>query len=511
MQKLLFDLLLTAAKHHPDRVAFIDGDRRIRYAELLEQAQSIARGLADRGLSAGDRVAIVHESDLESVAFFWAIQAIGATSVDVPHHVSAETLAQVLEEAAPAAILIGGAEQRRLGDKKSALPPVVFGSKKAGTVAEAAQVSFVEDLIAAHGKAPPRGGAADDVAVIIYTSGTTGVPKGVMLSHNNLLSNIHAASELFPLGPDDRLLLAVPTYFVHGRMQILSLTHAGGSIVLSAGFAFPERVVEELANHEITLFSGVPFHFTTLLERTSIAQKSLPKLKHLLITGGALPFGVLRRLHTAVPEAGIHTAYGMTEAAPRLTYLGPKETLEKKDCAGRPLPGLSVEILGSDGLPLPRGAVGEVAARGPNIMKGYVSGDERSSGRIDAEGRLRTGDLGRLDGDGYLYLFGRQSDMIKTAGERIFPGELEEILLKHPAVREAAVFGAPDPILGERVVAVVVLKEGRSLSKEELHRHNLGWVPFVRAPREIHLRTELPKTASGKVDKKALRAAIAAG
>jgi len=508
VHKLLIDLLSHAARHHGDQAAFTEGSRSVRYAELHERAQAIGAALAARGIKAGDRVAIVHPSGIEALEFFWGVQAVGAASVDVPSHVSADTLAMVLEEAAPAAILLGGDEQQRLGQAKGALPPVVFGSRRAKTTTEGlgGPLALIEDLPPAKTKAPAA--APDDVAVIIYTSGTTGRPKGVMLTHHNLLSNIVAAAELFPIKPSDRLLLAVPTYFVHGRMQILAFAFAGAEIVLSQGFAFPEQVVAELAKHEVTVFSGVPYHFTTLLERSTIAARSLPALQHLLITGGALPFGALRRLKAAVPGANIHTAYGMTEASPRVAYLGPTDTLSKKDCAGRALPGVEIQILGSDGLTVPRGATGEVAVVGPNVMKGYVSGDERQSGRIDAEGRLRTGDLGRLDADGYLYLFGRQSEMIKTAGERIFPSEVEEVIAKHSGVREVAVFGVPDPVLGERIVAVVVPKEGRVLTKEDVHKHALSWLPFVRAPKEVHFRPELPKTASGKVDKKALQSSF---
>jgi acyl-CoA synthetase (AMP-forming)/AMP-acid ligase II len=197
----------------------------------------------------------------------------------------------------------------------------------------------------------------------------------------------------------------------------------------------------------------------------------------------------------------------MTEASPRVSYLGPDEVLTRPGCAGRALPGVTIEILASDGLPVPRGGIGEVAVRGPNVMKGYVSGDE---GRVDAEGRLRTGDLGRLDTDGYLYLVGRQSDLIKSAGERIFPREIEEVLDRHPDVLESAVLGVPDPVLSEKLVALVQARPGRDLDAASVKAHALRWLPFVRTPREVHVVAALPKTASAKVDRAKLKAALEA-
>jgi acyl-CoA synthetase (AMP-forming)/AMP-acid ligase II len=216
-----------------------------------------------------------------------------------------------------------------------------------------------------------------------------------------------------------------------------------------------------------------------------------------------------------LPGVGIHTAYGQTEASPRITWLGPDDMFgPKKGSAGKPLPGVRVDIVDGEGRALPAGNVGEVAAAGPNIMKGYVSGDHVSSGRIDAEGRLRTGDLGRIDEDGFLWLVGRSSDMIKSAGERVFPGELEEILKKHSGVEDVAVLGLPDPALGERIAALVVPRasldpERRAALGAELRSFALRSVPFVRSPRELHLVDALPKTGSGKLDRKALPALAA--
>lgn len=497
LPEVLWDLLADAARRAPERLAVTRGDGRWTWAELERHARGAAALLEAQGVRAGDRVALLHESSPWGIAAFWGAQCLGAETVDVPSHAAPDTIHAALAECGARAVVLDGAQARRLD--RAQLPAIVVGSRASGFDGPAALEDAAPSTRAA--ARPSR----EAVALTLYTSGTSGRPKGVMLTHHNLLSNVIAARELSRTPEGASLLLVVPLYFVHGRMQLLSFTLAAGTLHLSQGFMFPERVLDELIATGATHLSGVPYHFTTLMDRTTLGSRPLPQLTDVLITGGALPPAALKRLASKLPGVHLHTAYGMTEASPRVTYLGPSEVLTRPGCAGRPLPGVTVEILGSDGLPVPRGGAGEVAVRGPNVMRGYVSGDE---GRIDAQGRLRTGDLGRLDADGALYLVGRHSDLIKSAGERIFPRELEEVLERHPDVLEAAVLGVPDSALGEKLVALVVARPGRALDAAQVKAHALRWLPFVRTPRELHVVAALPKTASGKVDRGALITAL---
>ena len=511
---LLFDLLSASAHRSPDKPAAVfPGGVSITFGELDRRARQLASRLLALGVGPGRRVALLAEASPAALVYFWGALYAGAEPVDVPGHAGAALIAEVLDEHRPAAVAFDAAQLRKLTEPGVAarLPAVLIATREPAELAKALglEVTVLEEVLAAEAPAETRPLVGpDDVALSIYTSGTTGRPKGVMLSHDNLLSNVKAANELMRLGPDDSLLLVVPLYFIHGRMQLLTHASIGGTIYFSAGFQFPQQVLTELADYRVTGFSGVPYHFNTLLDRTRIRATALPALRYVLATGGALGYSGLKRLAGALPEVQIHTAYGSTEASPRIAYLGPAEVLKRRDCAGRPLPGVKVEILASDGLPVPQGAMGEVAASGPNVMKGYISGDHLSSGRIDERGRLRTGDLGYLDADGYLYLAGRSSDMIKTAGERVFPQEIEEVINKHPAVRECAVLGARDPVLGERLVALVVTQAALAPDLTALRTHCLRWLPFVRTPREVHVVAELPKTASAKVNRGALPALL---
>lgn len=486
---LLVDFLRRAAGLHPDKPAAVFPDGTITYRELDERSNQVAARLAKLGVNERDRVALMWSNHLAGFVFFWGTLKRGAQNVDLPGLAQHETIDAILDEAKPKALVMEPALREKLeaNGKLDNEPSVVLD---AGDLEDIMANESTDAIELSVGK--------DDVALVVYTSGTTGRPKGVMLSHDNLASNLAAANEWMNLTSDDSILVVVPSYFVHGRMQILMHAMIAGTLVFSAGFHFPKKVVKELVDHRVTGFSGVPYHFKSLMK--SLEQTETPDLKYVLCTGGALSLSEQDRLRAAVADAGVHTAYGQTEAAPRITYASPTDLVERRGTAGRPLIGVTVEILDDNDNPLPEGEVGEVVASGPNIMKGYVSGDEVSSGRIDDKGRLRTGDLGRMD-DGHLFLVGRKSDMMKIAGERVFPQEIEDVLNRHEAIVESAVFTVPDERTSEKLIACVVLQEGKTLTMPQLRPHCLEHMSFVRVPRELRVVDELPKTGSGKINR----------
>jgi long-chain acyl-CoA synthetase len=512
---LLFDLLREDARRFPDKPAAVFAGAtaphdRITFADLDRRSDQIAARLRARGIGPGDRVAILHDNSLPGLCWFWGILKAGAQTVDVPTLAGRPTIQGVLDEAQPRAIAVDAKEMSKhvTGASSLRLPPIVLGTEATRDAAapHGVAVETLEDIFCNEAAEPFSAEVdADDVAMIVYTSGTTGRPNGVMLSHTNFVANLTAANEMMGLGSDDSILVVVPLYYIHGRMQLLYHALIGGTVFFSEGFAFPAKVLRELDTFGTTGFSGVPYHFKQLLDRSKLAASPPASLRYVLITGGALAQPELRRLADAMPGVGIHLAYGQTEAAPRITWIGPDELFVKEGSVGRALPNVVLEILGPDERPVGPGVVGEVAASGPNIMRGYVAGDERDLGKIDADGRLRTGDLGRLDEEGHLYLVGRSSEMIKSAGERIFPQEIEEVICTHPRVREVAVIGVPDPILGEKVVAYVELSPGDPVDLAEFRAHCLQSLPFVRVPKVFEVVDSLPKTGSGKVSRGALK------
>jgi acyl-CoA synthetase (AMP-forming)/AMP-acid ligase II len=515
---LLSDFLTETARRVPGKTAAAFPGAAgaldtITFAALDRAARQVAARLGRLGVGPGKRVAILYDNSLPALIYFWGVLRAGAQPVDVPGLAGTAAIAGMLAESRPAALAAAPRQLAKLGaEGLAAAPPILLSTADAGAEAGGRAVVALEEILAVEApvEAPPAV-APGDVALIIYTSGTTGRPKGVMLSHDNLRSNVLAFNSRIGLVAEDSLLVIVPLHFIHGRIQLLTHTLLGATLYFSGGFQFPKNVLGEIERHQVTGVSGVPFHFVTLLSHTKLKATPLPHLKNITITGGAPSPAALRELQDAVPHVRIHLNYGQTESSPRLTYLEPEEVFRRVGSCGRALPGVTIELLGEDDQPVPPGQVGQVVATSPGIMKGYVSGDERTSGRIDGRGRLRTGDLGRFDADGYLYLSGRSSEMIKSAGERIFPREIEEVIDAFDGVAESAVLGLPDPVLGEKLVACVTVKEGATIVLGDLRAHCLKSLPFVRTPREVRFVKSLPKTASGKIVRASLGAVFADG
>jgi long-chain acyl-CoA synthetase len=408
---LLSDLLAQSADRFPEKTALIFPDESISFGTLHRQSSQVAARLRKLHIGAGTRVAILHENSLAAVIFFWGVLKSGAQIVDVPCLAGVGTIDSILAESKPAALVASERELHRLAMTNVAyLPSIVLTGPtlpeqirghKSHALAEITKTEAADVV-------PPL---ADefDVALIVYTSGSTGQPKGVMLSHRNLLSNIFSVNSLMGLTSDDSVLVVVPLHFIHGRMQLLTHALIGGTMAFSAGFHFPQQILEDLVRYGVTGFSGVPYHFSLLMERTRLAATTLPHLRYVVVTGGALPPHALRKLHDALPGVAIHIGYGQTEASPRIANLSPSEILSKPGSCGLPVPGIRVEVVGEDGSNLEPGVIGEIVVSGPNVMCGYVSGDEFTSGRIDDSGRLHTGDLGRVDRQKYLYIVGRKS------------------------------------------------------------------------------------------------------
>lgn len=506
---LLPDLLAQSARATPEKWAAVSADQQVTFSDLDRKSSQVGARLRRLGLGPDQRAALLFENSVTALVYFWGVLKTGAAVVDISSQAAPSVIRDALQDCAPQALAASFHLLKRLlaGAGASALPPLLFSAGVSEPFGGAAgtEIHSLEEICQAEEPAAIHPSVGDrDVALIVYTSGTTGRPKGVMLSHHNLLSNIVSVNSLLRLTSEHSVLIVVPFNFIHGRFQILTHAHTGGTLFISSGFRFPTVVLEEMIKYQVSGFSGVPYHFRTLLQRTALSKTRLPHLKYVVVTGGALSPAALRALQAALPGVDIHIAYGQTEASPRIANLDPKDLLRKEGCVGRAVPGVRIEILGDDGSLLAPGATGEVVVTGPNVMTGYVSGDEHRLGTIDEQGRLYTGDLGWIDSHEDLYLVGRKSEMIKTAGERIFPKEIEDVLNTHPAVEDSAVIGVKDEELGERIIAFVALRESQALSLSEVRQHCLQSMPFIRIPRELCALARIPKTPSGKIHRSEL-------
>jgi acyl-CoA synthetase (AMP-forming)/AMP-acid ligase II len=348
--------------------------------------------------------------------------------------------------------------------------------------------------------------AAPDLAAIIYTSGSTGAPRGVMLSHGNIAANTASIVEYLELSSADRVMVILPFYYVYGLSLLHTHVAVAGSLVIDNRFAFPNAVLKAMREHAVTGFAGVPSTFALLLHRSNVGAMSFPSLRYVTQAGGPMPPALVQEWLRTVPGVPFFVMYGATEASARLAYLPPAELPRRLGSIGRAIPGVELRVVREDGDVASPGEIGEIVARGGNISAGYWNCADETRQRFGPDG-FRTGDLGFADAEGFLYLVGRRHDMIKVGAHRVSAKEIEEALHEHAAVHEAAIVGAPDPLLGEVPVAHLVLREGRLATAADIVAFCRERLPEHKVPARVEFHTDLPKNGAGKLVKAALREA----
>lgn len=339
----------------------------------------------------------------------------------------------------------------------------------------------------------------EDTAVILFTSGSTAKPKGVMLSHNNLIHNTESIIEYLKLSEKDRIEVVLPFYYCYGTSLLHTHLRVGGSLVINNKFMFPTTVIDDLIQYECTGFAGVPSNFQILLRKTDIKKHQFPALRYITQAGGKLPQVFIEELIEVFHDQEIYIMYGQTEATARMSYLPPSLLHSKMGSIGKGIPGTALLVLNKEGNPVKPGEVGEVAAKGLNIMQGYFN-DPVETAKVIRNGLLYTGDLATIDAEGYIYLVSREKQMIKSGGNRISPKEIEEVIARIPEVVEVAVVGVEDELLGEAVKAYIVLQESAEhLDKSLIIQHCRLHLPTYKVPRYIEFLKSIPKNSSGKV------------
>ncbi len=488
--------LSARATEDSDRIALITPDTRVSYAELDRRATAVSHALRALGVSRGDTVAVVYPNGVDAAVAIYGVLRAGAAFSPVNPSTKRDRLALQLADLGASAALCA--------------------EPLAATVRAAAgdAVAVVSDLeqMGAEGPTTPRA-LEIDLGAVIYTSGSTGEPKGVTLTHRNMTFVADSIIEYLRLDRDDRILCVLPLSFNYGLYQLLMAVRVGATLVLEPGFAFPGRIVSLLADERITCLPGVPTVFTTLLSLHGLRERGFPDLRLLTNAGAALPAATVADVRATFPDAELFLMYGLTEAT-RVAYLPPGLVDSKPTAVGTAIPGTEAWIEDEAGRVLGPGEVGELFVRGAHVMQGYWNDPEGTAKRL-REGRwpwertLATNDLFRLDGDGHLRFVGRRDDVIKSRGEKVAPREVEEILVDAPGVREAAVVGVEDRLLGMAVIAHVAPEPGAQLDAAELRRICAGALEDHKVPRRIDVHDELPRTANGKIDRRTLAGASA--
>ena len=492
--------LLDRAADTPDAVALVDGRRELGYGELARDAMAFARHLQARGIRAGDRVAVHLPNGLEAVVACYGTWLAGCAFVPLNAQAKSRDLAPQLANCG-ARVLVHEA-----GNPEAMTALLENGQRSlAITLGADVDASPRVRLGLPQDDAPL---AAPDVdpdapAAILYTAGTTGSPKGVTLTHRNLSSNVESIVGYLGLTAADVIVSVLPFYYSYGASVLHTHLRVGGRVVIHPNFVFPHAVMDAMARHRASGFSGVPSTFALLLDRVAIGDYDLSSLRYLTQAGGAMAPALAQRVCEAFPQARLFVMYGQTEATARLAWLPPEERAARPRSAGKAIGGVVLDIRDEAGRPLPPGAKGEVWARGANVMAGYWNAPGPSS-EVLVDGWLRTGDIGHLDADGYLYLSGRRSDMIKSGAHRIHPVDIEEAICELPEVSEAAVVGVDDDALGQSIRAFVVPAAGAVVDADRVKRHCRSRLAGYKVPAEVRFVDDLPRTASGKIRRVAL-------
>ena len=499
---LLHERLHAVAGRFPDKVALGFAEERLTFTQLDRRSRALAATFRDWGVRPGDRVGLLADPCAAVVVAFWATLYAGAIAVHLNEQLSPEALGDILDDCEPALVVVSRhyaaatVAQLRPGTRTGRILVV---EQEVGLFARPAQ---------GDGMSLPSQRSEPDVAAIVYTSGSTGRPKGVCLSHRNWNTTVRAVARHMPITPDDSYLMVVPLHYVHGLMQLLVHTLCGATIHFAKDFLFPNVVLDQLVRTRVTGFSGVPYHFGALIDRSNFLATDLPQLRWITVTGGRMPPERVAQIREAKPALQIHIAYGQTECAPRATALDPRRIDRKPDSVGSPIPGVRVLVVDEAGREVPHGEVGEVVVCGDNVMVGYWRQPEATARVVDSLGRLHTGDLGWFDEEGDLFLAGRRDAMIKSAGERVYGEEIEAVLLTCEGVLDAVVVGVPDELSGQRIEAHVRMRQSLPEGEEAIERladrvrqHCLSRMPFARAPKAYHIWADFPRKPNGKIDR----------
>lgn len=481
--------------------------------QLLNMANRLAAGLQAQGIKPGDRVMVCMSNAPEVFIAYQAIMRAGAIVLPVMHVLHPKEIGFIAEVSEARAIITQRSILPNLQQAVAGLetPPLLLVSGLDGSAPDAADNPHILDLQtlmhSVFGQLEKPRLQPDDTAVILFTSGTTGQPKGVMLTHRNLFSNAAASAELADLEdePPGITLGVLPLAHIYGFTQANTLFLRGGAMAILPKFSVPE-VCQAIQDHKVRRFSAVPAMIHALVADPVTDQYDLSTLE--IVGSGSAPLPVsLITAFKARFGADIYEGYGLSEAAPTVSAHRVGEVL-KPGSVGRAFPGVELRIIGESGQPLPTGEIGELLVRGENITPGYYRNEAATNAAIQ-NGWLHTGDVARLDEDGYLYIVDRQKDLILRGGFNIYPRDLEELISTHPAVAEVAVVGVPSERMGEEVIAVVVPARNTSVTEPELLAFCQEHLAKYKTPRGIIFLSALPRNGVGKILKKTLREQVA--
>lgn len=497
-EMFISEKLAEHAISQPNKVITSYQGREITYAEIFQQAKNTAGYFQAKGYEKGDIIALFLPNSDNFVICYYACQLGGFSLMPVNTKLTASEVEYIFSHSGAKAIIyderyydvLNQAGLERFNDC------LIVGEKMFAEILSDNSIPFQQTKI-----------EEEDTAVVMYTSGTTGKPKGVMLSAGNIRAAAQIWSEVMEMNDDDIMHIVTPLFHcAASHCFTIPTIYQGGSVVIEEAFS-PEKTLETMAKEKATIFFGVPAIYSILLNTPKMLDTDLSNLRLFTYGAAPMPYELVKKVKTLFPHVKVQNLYGQTENSPGATTLKDHYALEKIGSVGEPLPYTQVRVVDEFGDDLPIGQVGEIVVKGPQVMKGYLKNKEATRQTIK-NGWLYSGDLGCFDQDGLLYIVDRKKDMINRGGENVYPVEVEEVLYQIEEILEAAVVGVPHEVYGEIPKAFVVLKEGRSLTEEEILHFCQSKLAKFKLPGAIEFLDTLPRNASGKVLKHTLRKGV---
>ncbi|WP_019414705.1 AMP-binding protein [Paenisporosarcina sp. TG20] len=520
------------AKKYPDTEAYVYPEHQIRktYQEFDEETDQLAKAFMGMGIAKGEHVAIWSDNKREWLLSQYATGKMGAVLVTVNTNYQEKELEYLLNQSDATTLILGeefkGSSyidiinavcpnlktsekgniqfenlpyfKRVIVMSENTYPGIYTWSEFLAHASKTSDAELEEQLSSLN---------VDDVINIQYTSGTTGFPKGVMLTHMNIVNNAQNIGDYMKLTPDDRLCIPVPFFHCFGCVlgTLAAVTH-GSTMVLLEQFD-AQKVLQAVQDEKCTALHGVPTMFIAELNHPDYKNYDTSTLRTGIMAGSPCPIEVMKKVINDMGASEITICYGLTEASPVITQTQSDDAIEKRVATvGKPHPNVEVKIIDPEtNEELPVGTPGELCTRGYLVMKGYYNNEEATHAAIDSEGWLHTGDIAILDDEGYIAITGRIKDMVIRGGENVYPRELEEFLYQHPSIQDVQVVGVPDPKYGEELMAWIIPKEGVTISADEIRAYCKGKISHHKIPRYIEFTESYPMTASGKIQKYVLR------
>lgn len=513
-QRVLGEALLCSAREHPDKTAIIIRTREYSYSSLRQNAERLAGHLSVAGIKKGDRVAVYMNNSWQSIISIYGITLSGAAFLVINPQTKADKLQYILNDSGAKILISESILHNELsialqgtidiheviisGDinKLPGLPSIRFADFD-----ESVSVDRPDAILP---KIIPN-----DLAALIYTSGSTGFPKGVMMTHQSMVFASWSLIEYLRLSESDRIILLLPLAFDYGLYQLLMAVTIGGSLIVEQSFTFQTSVYKQIEMFRPTVFPGVPTIYAMMIATNKKTGLSFDCIKKVTNTAAALPPEFIPDLKKIFPEALIFKMYGLTECK-RVCYLEPELVDLKSESVGKAIPGTEVFLLSPEGKPVPPGERGILHIRGPHVMLGYWHKEDLSremlrSGNLPGERILCSNDWFKMDEEGFLYFLGRTDDIIKTRGEKVSPAEVENVIYKIDGIREVAVIGIPDEIMGEAIIAYVTTHGQLKLTEKEILKECTSKLELFMIPQHVIFLGEMPKSSNSKIDKKELK------